>query len=436
MPNGICYFISFLVEGITIWMYAETMFLPKHSPQMRVSIITILFSLLFFIVLFEKTWLNTVLFSITLFLLFLTQYELCWYTALFHTILIGALIGTTELFFYGIYNFLNPFFSGAKEFHTLIQLTIFSKLLFCFILFMIMHFFQNHQLTKDLQNRSSIHLFLVPLISLCMFLMFIYYDKKISSIPELSWLATLCAAFLLLLNLLVFGINEYNQKRHQEYVELQLLCQKETDTAEYYRALVEQNENQRILIHDIKRHLASIDALAEAGESHKIHAYIRELQESGSLKESRQYCDNHLLNAILCRYAQQCCLRQISFTTDIRSHVLDFLTDADLTALFCNLLDNALRATKELPDPFLELRAYTRENSPFVVITLVNSCKEDPFSRPGNTPVSTKPNPHRHGLGLKSVRRVIDRYQGDMKMYYDLPTLSFHTIVTLRMEKK
>lgn len=40
-------------------------------------------------------------------------------------------------------------------------------------------FFQNQQLTKDLQNRSSIHLFLVPLISLCMFLMFIYYEKNL-----------------------------------------------------------------------------------------------------------------------------------------------------------------------------------------------------------------------------------------------------------------
>lgn len=267
-----------------------------------------------------------------------------------------------------------------------------------------------------------------------MFLLFIYYDKKISSVPELNWLITLCAAFLLLLNLLVFGINQHNQKRHQEYVEMQLLCQKETDTAEYYRALVDQNENQRVLIHDIRRHLASIDALTEAGEPDKVRAYIREIQDSGSLKESLQYCDNHLLNAILSRYAQQCRSRQISFHTDIRSHVLDVLSDADLTSLFCNLLDNALRSAATLPDAFVELRAYTRENSPFVIVTVINSCRKDPFTGPGKTLVSSKPDAHRHGLGLKSVRRVVDHYQGDMKQYYDAPTHTFHTIVTLRVD--
>lgn len=36
---------------------------------------------------------------------------------------------------------------------------------------------------------------------------------------------------------------------------------------------------------------------------------------------------------------------------------------------------------------------------------------------------------------LKSVQRVIDRYDGAIKMYFDLPTLTFHTILTLRPEK-
>lgn len=37
--------------------------------------------------------------------------------------------------------------------------------------------------------------------------------------------------------------------------------------------------------------------------------------------------------------------------------------------------------------------------------------------------------------GLKSVQRVIDRYDGAIKMYFDLPTLTFHTILTLQAGK-
>lgn len=37
-----------------------------------------------------------------------------------------------------------------------------------------------------------------------------------------------------------------------EFTEMQLLLQQEPDSAQYYKMLRLQNENQRILIHDIK----------------------------------------------------------------------------------------------------------------------------------------------------------------------------------------
>lgn len=55
-----------------------------------------------------------------------------------------------------------------------------------------------------------------------------------------------------MVNLLVFGINQYNQKKSQEYTDMQLLLQKESDSAQYYEMMLSQNENQSILIHDIK----------------------------------------------------------------------------------------------------------------------------------------------------------------------------------------
>lgn len=42
---------------------------------------------------------------------------------------------------------------------------------------------------------------------------------------------------------------------------MQLLLQRESDSAKYYEMLLSQNENQRILIHDIKKHLQSIELL-------------------------------------------------------------------------------------------------------------------------------------------------------------------------------
>ena len=98
------------------------------------------------------------------------------------------------------------------------------------------------------------------------------------------------AVLLLLINLLVFGITQYNQKKSREFTEMQLLLQKESDSAEYYKMLLSQNENRSILIHDIKKHLQSIKLLNEKGESEKIDAYILQLMDASDLKETARIC--------------------------------------------------------------------------------------------------------------------------------------------------
>lgn len=213
---------------------------------------------------------------------------------------------------------------------------------------------------------------------------------------------------------------------------MQLLLQKESDTAAYYEMLLSQHENQHILIHDMKNHLQSIEILNSAREHEKIDAYIHSLLQSSDLAESARICDHHMLNVILSRYQCQCCEKNISFHTDIRSDVLSQLPDADLTAIFCNILDNALEAASKTSNALIELNVYRKEHTPFAVITMINSCRTDPFAAHAHQLVSTKKNPVQHGFGLKSVRRIVERYNGSMNVYYDKKELLFHTIILIK----
>ena len=79
---------------------------------------------------------------------------------------------------------------------------------------------------------------------------------------------------------------------------MQLQLQKEHDSAEYYKMLIAQNENQRILIHDMKKHLQSIALLNEDNENEKIRAYIDQLMQSSDLLEFSKICDHKILNNI------------------------------------------------------------------------------------------------------------------------------------------
>ncbi len=214
---------------------------------------------------------------------------------------------------------------------------------------------------------------------------------------------------------------------------MQLLVQKESELTKYYKLLLKQDENQKILIHDIKKHLHSIALLNQEQESQKISQYIEELLNSSSLKDSVRFCDNEFLNAILAQYHQACIEQNTQFQVDIRNGCLSDISSGDLTALFCNLLDNAISSTKNIRNSFIELSVRQKENLSVVVIVLINSCRCSPDYDKDGLPISSKVQKGMHGYGMKSIQKVVKSHRGNIQTYYQIETATFHTIITLRV---
>ena len=259
-------------------------------------------------------------------------------------------------------------------FHNMLLFIIFSKLIFFTIIYICMHFFKDRREQDQRRDHSALLLFFVPLTSILIMLTFL--------------------------------------------------------------TLYNTGDISPVLIHDIKKHLQSIHLLNEKGEQDKISAYIQQLMISSDLKETSRLCSNELLNTILCQYKRQCGKKRIAFHVDIRHGTIDFIADIDLTSLFGNLLDNALEAACSIPEAFIEVSTARRIHTPFIVITVINSCRKNPFSNPQGSLSTHKPDRRRHGFGIKSIRKTVSKYQGDIKMYYNDDTLTFHTIITIKIPKE
>lgn len=432
MNTAICYFLSYLVESVILWLYASNLFAAKRPVKERLTVLGCVYFILFVISLFECRWLNAILFLLLNFCYLAVQFCLKWYSALFHSAIITTIMALCELMVYGIISLFSPhFFSKSSYFYNLAILTIFSKIIYFTIIYLLIHSLKEHY-DRQQQDKSILILIFMPVTSLFVMITFVRIGETVTVPPSLDWMVILSAILLLVINLLVFGINHYNQKKSIEFTEMQLLLQKESDAAEYYKMLSIQNENQRILIHDIKKHLQSINLLNNQKENNKINAYIQQLLSSSDLMVSSRLCDHDLLNSILCRYRRQCISMQIDFHTDIRSGSTDFISDSDLTSLFCNLLDNAIEAAGKIPESFIEVTANKQEKTPFVVITVINSCRKNPFSTQEGRLLTSKSDKHDHGFGIKSIRRTIRKYHGNMQMYYHDNSLTFHAIITLK----
>lgn len=437
MQNTIYYFFSFLVEAIVLHQYASTLFISKYRTRTRLSVLCDLYFLLFAIAMLSSTWLNMFMYLLANFIFLVTQYRLKWQSAFFHSAILTALMATCELAVYNVIQHFAPhFFTEAEHFHNKIIFIIFSKMIFFTIVYIFMHLLKGRQEYSQQYDHSALLLVFIPLTSIFMMFTLLTVNDTYTLSSAMTIAITLDAVFLLITNLLVFGVHLYNQKKNMEFTEMQLLLQKEANSAEYYQMLFSQNENQSILIHDIKKHLQSIDLLNKEHAHDKIEAYIRQLMLSSDLKEVSRLCDHEMLNTILCRYKRQCDNGQIAFHVDIRHGTIDFIADSDLTSLFGNLLDNALEAALGIPEAYIEVNTVKRAKTPFTVITVINSSRKDPFEGSHGSLSTDKPDKRRHGFGIKSIRKTVGKYHGDIQMYYHNDTLTFHTIITLKMPEE
>ena len=422
---------SFFTEAVTLWQYATSLFIPSCSNKIRLPILSALYAILFFLSLLGEMGLNTFSFFVvnTVFLFALFKLKLL--LAIFHSVILTSIMGISELAAFGIMSRFFPNFLLEASVG-LVFYTVFSKIFFFAIIYLLVHLLQGKKTNQGQCVQSELLLMLIPVSSVFTMFTFLAIGKTSFFVPPADFMVTICAIFLLMVNLLAFGINHYNQKKSQEYTDMQLLLQKESDSVEYYEMMLAQNEHQSILIHDIKKHLQSIKLLNEKNDSDKINAYIQQLMESSDLKETVKICDHEMLNAILCRYQRQCSDKHIIFHTDIRSGAVQSIYPHDLTSLFCNLLDNAVESSDNIPDSFIELTVQRKEHSSFIVIIVINSCRYTPVYDQDGLPVSHKPETGRHGFGMKSIQKVVKQYHGNLQMYYEHDSATFHTIITLK----
>ena len=432
----IAYVVIYVIEAFIMWHYCVSMFDSKRSKYFEFFGVFPLYLALVYTVLFENMFLNMAAFIVVNFIYIFYFYEAKWYTAFFHSLITACVMGLSEMTIAGIIpNLVYDIYNQDSVLQRVTILTVFSKLLYLLVVQWIIYIFGKTKEKVYRNNKGFWLLAMIPVITVWITITLALVSINTQLSKTLEYMASISAFLLLFINVLVFGLYRYNQAKEAEYYELQLQVQKEYDAVEYYKMLLQEDENQNILIHDIKKHLQSISLLNEQGAKEKITEYIEEIIHSSDLQSSVRICNHEFLNAILCRYARSCEKKDISLRADIRSDSLNFMSDNDLTALFCNLMDNALEAASKVQESYIELSVSLKSGTNIVVISMINSCEENPLNSAGGF-ITRKQDKKSHGYGMKSIKRIISNYDGEMNLYFEEESSSFHTIIMLKSLQK
>ena len=108
------------------------------------------------------------------------------------------------------------------------------------------------------------------------------------------------------------------------------------------------------------------------------------------------------------------------------------IRSVDLCAIVGNLLDNALEAAGQVPEPERRyIRLIVRRINQMLVIKVENSFTTLPASKDGELKTSKEEN-GLHGWGLKSARTAAEKYNGCIQTSYEGNT--FRAVATLSYE--
>ena len=111
----------------------------------------------------------------------------------------------------------------------------------------------------------------------------------------------------------------------------------------------------------------------------------------------------------------------VSFTADIRAVSLDYY---EVGGRDSNFRESAGKTpcvpAQKSEEPFVELSVGKTEKAGLLLISISNSCTEKP-----EIPSSLRVHKGPHGIGLRSVRRTVGKYNGNIEQSWEERTRHF-----------
>ena len=427
------FFCVYLVEGITAWQYFSAVFTPNKKLVFRAAVFVLGYFLGFLLFNLSIVWLNTTFFTVLNFLLLKFLYSCSWKSVFFHSIFLTCLMLGSEL---TVEFILGMLFGGAVKYRTnlpiLVILCVFSKFLYFLTTKICLRL--SHNLPSNMPDAGPSALLLGSFSFSTIFILIImaYSVMTIRLTPRMETLLMVGALILLLSDIAIYAGYQYSQKLNRQNLELQLMQQKDQTADEYFHVLEDQYERQQVLLHDLRRHLTAIKEFALENEDQQVVHYVSNLQNLPALQRKLKYCENLMLNVVLARYKELSDEKGIQFSADVRDVDMDFLAQNDITALFGNLLENAVESAEKSEKPYIELIIGSNgdtHSDAKLFVSLTNSCDSEPLKDSAGNFLTHKLNKEWHGMGQKSIKRAVKKYGGTLEHQYCKETHLFHTSI-------
>lgn len=124
---------------------------------------------------------------------------------------------------------------------------------------------------------------------------------------------------------------------------------------------------------------------------------------------------NHVVDIVIEEKSRTCLIKKIRFTYIIDGSLLDFMKDSDIVSLIGNIMDNAIEALDKEDEKNKLIKLKIERVNNFIKINEENYTST--LISIKNNEIQTSKNDKKfHGFGLKSIKYIANKYNGDISL--------------------
>ena len=336
-------------------------------------------------------------------------------------VLTYLILMTIKLISVALFGCLNFHLFMKNEYVSIYGLVVFRIL--SFVVVLILNNFKNIRKGESVPNSNWICIALIPLTSLYMILLLFQADG-------LNVVQILAGVLLLfLINFATFYLYDEITAALLEKMQSLLVMEQNKYYDRQFKLMKASLKATRIVRHDLKNHMFSIRSLIEKDDREEALDYISSIMEDIGSRQDHAASGNTIIDSIINFKFQGVEHSRIKTMVDLSIPEELVIPSFDLTIILGNLLDNAIEAVLQVKENrFVDIkikydkgRLLIKVDNPF--------CGE--ITGENRKVLTSKGNKGEHGLGLVSVKKVIQKYKGTIDLDYSGNIFSISIIMFL-----
>ena len=279
---------------------------------------------------------------------------------------------------------------------------------------------------KQEYTRGIKYLLIIPILSIIMLFMLISFNLN-------NRFLLVCESMgILLINIVVFYLYNMLMEVHHQLREKEMMELKVKVYSGQLETITQTHKKIRRLRHDMVHHIMQLYSMASLNKNAEMLEYLDKMEQAMINPREHVSSGNKDIDGILNFMLEKAVsiLKKVDVQVKIPEdlHTCSF----ELAVILGNIIDNAIEAARQTEDKWLSLQITADKGILFIRVS--NSycgC----IKTSGDKLLTSKEDKENHGLGLDSVKDMIKKYNGDMKITCDKNIFTVDILLYLTVKR-